>query len=84
MSRSRRHTPISGWTGVSSEKEFKQQEHKRERSTVKATLTNFLDDAELPHPKKYGNRWAGPKDGRGYFGNLRVENKQYYEEMMRK
>lgn len=82
MSRSRKHIPIGGWTGAPSEKEFKQKEHRRERHKVKEDLLVMIDDVVLPDSKKYGNRWAGPKDGRGYFGHL--EQERNYDKLMRK
>lgn len=84
MSRSRLHTPAGGWTGAPSEKEFKQQAHKKERRRTKMHLDVGDDDTDLPHSKKYGNPWSGPKDGRQYFGHLKETSKQDYEELMRK
>jgi len=70
MSRSRRHTPISAITCCESNKPFKQQEHRRERCTVKTMLHMGYEDWQLPHPKKYGNEWASPRDGKTYFGDM--------------
>lgn len=66
MSRSKRKTKIFGITCAASEKIFKRQEHSRERSAVRDALNS---DKDTPHPKKFGNRWAGPKDGRQYWRN---------------
>jgi hypothetical protein len=70
MSRSRRHTPISAVTGCESNKLFKKQEHRRERSKVKMLLHVGFEDWQLPHPKRYGNEWASPRDGKQYFGDI--------------
>jgi hypothetical protein len=62
MSRSRKKHPVTGMTLAESEKKFKQQEHQRERTAVRAALSE--DKEILPHPKEYGNPWSGPKDGK--------------------
>jgi hypothetical protein len=49
-------------TGAETEKEFKQQEHSRERAAVRDALKT--DKEVLPHPKEFGNPWSGPKDGK--------------------
>jgi hypothetical protein len=64
MSRSRRKKKIFGISTAETEKQFKAQEHSRERANVRDALNS---DREIPHPKKFGNRWAGPKDGRQYW-----------------
>lgn len=65
MSRSRKKHPITGITTAETEKEFKQQEHQRERARVRTALANFDADEEvLPHPKQFGDPWNGPKDGK--------------------
>lgn len=72
MARSRRKTPIFGMTTAESEKAFKAQEHQRERSAVRDVLNGFIvhdpseENAMIPAPKKFGNPWAGPKDGRRF------------------
>lgn len=62
MSRSRKKHPITGIARSVTEKEFKQQEHSRERAAVRDAIQT--EKELLPHPKKFGNRWSGPKDGR--------------------
>ena len=65
MSRSRKKKPIAGITGSETEKDFKQQEHQRERARVRTVLANIdPDEKVLPHPKEFGNPWSGPKDGK--------------------
>jgi hypothetical protein len=73
MSRSRKKTPVIGTTMSETEKEFKQQEHQRERSAVRDALRS--EKEVLPHPKEYGNPWAGPKDGKRYLGNTKYEER---------
>ncbi len=78
MSRSKRKIPIIGMCSIKcgAQKKFKRSEHRRERSKVKQVLINEQYD-ELPHPKKYGNEWASPRDGKGYFQIDRKELKKY-------
>lgn len=65
MSRSRKKHPITGTTTAETEKEFKQQEHQRERAGVRTALANFDVDGEvLPDPKEFGDPWNAPKDGK--------------------
>lgn len=76
MSRSRKKTPITGITLAETEKEFKQQEHQRERARVRTALANLDEESDvLPHPNEFGNPWAGPKDGRRYHGGTPYEKK---------
>lgn len=76
MSRSRKKKPVTGMSLAETEKEFKQQEHQRERARVRTALANFDDEAGvLPDPKIFGNPWAGPKDGRQYHGGTPYEGK---------
>lgn len=63
-------------TCAETEKEFKQQEHQRERARVRTALANFdADEKVLPDPVEFGNPWAGPKDGRQYHGGTEYEKK---------
>lgn len=72
MSRSYKKTPISGITGAISNKPFKKQEHRRERRAVNCMLHTGKE--VMPHPKKYGNEWSSPRDGKSWFGDLRFAN----------
>ena len=65
MSRSYRKTPIVGFC-AGSDKEFKKDEHRRERRASKVFLETWLDEDKLPSPVSYGNPWASPKDGKMY------------------
>lgn len=62
MSRSRKKHPITGITTAETEKEFKRQEHQRERSRVRDALKT--EKEILPDPKQFGDPWDGPKDGK--------------------
>lgn len=75
MSRSRRKTPMGGMAKAESEKEFKRQEHQRERANVRS---GEIDDV---NSKAFGNPWAGPKDGKRYWGSVDPE---YLAKLMRK
>ena len=68
MSRSYRHTPIFAMSGAPSERVFKANEHQRERHHVRQRLRVSPDDTDRRlNREPFGNRWAGPKDGRAYW-----------------
>ena len=74
MSRSRKKYPITGITTAETEKEFKQQEHQRERARVRTALADLDVEGEvLPDSKQFGNPWSGPKDGKRYHGGKTYE-----------
>lgn len=54
---------VSG--GNDSQKKFKKQEHKRERRAV-----NQSENKEIS-PKKFGNEWDSPRDGKTWFGRCK-------------
>lgn len=60
MTHSSRHTPRHG-VAADSDKHYKRTEHRRERVAVRVAL---ITGALLPHPKRYGNPWNAPKDGK--------------------
>ena len=70
MSRSRRKTPICGWSTAVSNKPFKIQENRRHRRTSKQILKKHEDDTLLHHHRKYGDEWDSPRDGKQYFGDM--------------
>jgi hypothetical protein len=73
VSRSYRKTPIIGMTGSrSSEREFKRQEHQRERSHLRNVINNVDGDTDLwiKPRKKFGNPWSGPKDGKTFWSEM--------------
>lgn len=77
MSRSRRHTPITGITCSSSNKKFKVCEHGRERARVTANLRPHLAEDRydlLTYEDPYiGNEWASPRDGKQWIGELKTQ-----------
>jgi hypothetical protein len=64
MSRSRKKTPIFG-NASGSEKLYKAFEHRRERRLVRMLL--LIGKEDMPQPKKFGNPWGGPKDGKSWW-----------------
>ena len=64
MSRSRRKTPITGWTTVSSEKSWKQAQNRRRRLAEKMAVRNGED--VMPDPTR---GQFGPKDGKAWWGS---------------
>lgn len=68
MSRSYKRNAITGHTMAESDKAYKVQEHKRERSRIRTALDSCDDFEELilPDPKEFGNEYKAPKDGRQY------------------
>ena len=80
MSRSRKKHPITGITKSESEKEWKQQEHQRERKRVNDALKSDPEREVLPHEREFGNPWLGPKDGKQVFN----ETDEYFQKAKRK
>ena len=66
MGKSFRKTPIGPATFNGSNKPFKLREHRRERKRAKQLIGQGEYEA-LPHPKRYGNEWNSPRDGKLYF-----------------
>jgi len=64
MSRSKRRAPILGNILARSEKEDKVLAHRAARREARQIMGLIVDDADLPHPKKYGNPWLAAKDGK--------------------
>lgn len=64
MTRSRRKTPVIGITTAVSDKPYKVDEHRRERSAVRQHLKSTQDDVGIKHGKAYGNPWSSCKDGK--------------------
>ncbi len=65
MSRSRKKHPGGGVAVASSDKRYKQFEHRRERTAVRSILR--LGGEDLPAPKRFGDPWSSPKDGKQYW-----------------
>ncbi|MDR1165109.1 MAG: hypothetical protein LBO66_04400 [Deltaproteobacteria bacterium] len=68
MSRSRRHTPVTGFTSCHSEKEDKQIWHRRWRRAQRATLASASQEALESYLPKLAREvseiWDMGKDGR--------------------
>ena len=88
MSRSRRHTPISGITGAESEKKDKKIANKQMRTRTRDLLRAALhadeeEDLVFPdHLHEVSNPYSGDKDGKHYYGNH--EEEEWFRKMMRK
>lgn len=72
MSRSRKKTPVCGFTGAESDKPFKEAEHRRERRKAKVALAS---GREVPHPKEFGDEWNSAKDGKEYVLDQKIKTK---------
>jgi hypothetical protein len=70
MSRSHKHTPISGITTARSEKDYKRQRHGQERARERQALQHAYDDIDSPtfELAPY-NAWDAPKDGKVWRGD---------------
>lgn len=76
MSRSFKKNRFASITVVrpGEQKEFKQQEHRRERRFVTNKLT--IGDIEgLPDKRQFGSEWAGPRDGKQYLSKTKENEK---------
>jgi hypothetical protein len=68
MSRSKRHTPITGVAPAPSEKEFKQKSTRTLRLKQKQAMRDDPDAAVLPlRSRDVLETWSGPKDGKSRF-----------------
>ncbi len=69
MSRSRRKTPIFGYTTARSESDDKRRWHKRWRSRERDQLASFGPDGDpLPvHRQAVSSTWEMAKDGKHWF-----------------
>jgi hypothetical protein len=67
MSRSRKKEPYHPITTARSEKEDKQEGHRRERRVVHQALTVSTEAETLPHTRELSNPWAMAKDGKARF-----------------
>ena len=70
MSRSRRHTPITGITVAQSDKPFKRIEHGRARAAERSALAH---GDEPPGVKAFGDPWDSRKDGKRWQGYGRAD-----------
>lgn len=63
MTRSRRRAPFLPVTTASSDKGFKQAEHRRERAALRSA---FAAGDDPPAARLFGDPWNGEKDGKLY------------------
>lgn len=72
MSRSRRKTPITGHTTCESEKEEKQEAHRRERRLINSILAvePLREVLPIQYEVSRGEWWG--KDGKAYWSKERV------------
>ncbi|MGU3286423.1 hypothetical protein [Methylobacterium mesophilicum] len=66
MGKSRRKTPITGNTTAASDKPSKVRGHRQARAAVRVAIAA---EADIPHPKAFGDPWNGEKDGKHWHGN---------------
>lgn len=69
MSRSIKHTPISGWASCRSMSWFRSSENRAFRHRVRQLIVEQKYDL-IPHCKEYQNEWDSPRDGKMYFGHM--------------
>jgi hypothetical protein len=79
MSRSFKKTPIMGIATSSCQKKFKQQEHQKERASIRSK--GFEEEMST---KKFGNEWDSPRDGKMWFGHCAHTWPVDYPKWMRK
>jgi hypothetical protein len=91
VSRSRRKSPVCGFTTASSEKKFKKECNSafraKERRIVQKIKEELESDLDIRLPKRLRDvvePWAGDKDGKHYFGYLKKKNPKEYNKLMRK
>ena len=65
MSRSRKKKPGGGIGAARSDKPYKKTEHQRERTAIRVALVK--DTIDLVDPRKFGNPYKSPKDGKQYW-----------------
>src|SRR5262249_18519153 len=66
MSRSRKHTPVSGLSNSESEKKDKVRAHRTERHAVKSKLSETLDQDVIGSEHKRSRGWTFAKDGKRF------------------
>ena len=89
MSRSRKKSPVGGFTTAESEKDFKRDCNSTFRARQRRLIQKIHQepdgdtDIHLPrHLRDVVEPWSGPKDGKCYFGNM--DDKAYIKKHMRK
>ena len=70
MSRSRRKTPIFGYTGAKSDHPWKKAASRKVRRRVKQALSATLDDDRFSGKRwELVNPWSSDKDGKHWWGD---------------
>jgi hypothetical protein len=73
MSRSRRKTPIFGYTSAKSDAEWKAQSARALRRTVRQVLKATLDLSDFPGKRwDLVNPWSAPKDGKHWWRSAKA------------
>ena len=83
MSRSHRHTPITGITCSKSDKPGKVKANRALRASTRPVLGNCADydDLAMPLLREVSSAWSFPKDGKQYMKNRHAS---WYRKCMRK
>lgn len=82
MSRSRRKTPVFGWTNCKSEKQDKQEANRSLRRINKARVQNGNEPMQK---KENRDIWGFGKDGKGWMGPWWFEHdRNLFDKHMRK
>lgn len=82
MSRSRRKTPVTGFTSAESEKAFKKQSNHKLRARAKVKMADGEFDDLPRRPRDVENPWNGPKDGKTWWrtkGPSRMTEEEWKE-----
>ena len=84
MGKSKKKTPICGHAVISdgAMKRWRSKCHRRYRRMVHQLILAGHED--FPPFILVSNMWNSPEDGRGWYGNLKKDSPEYYEELMRK
>ncbi|MFW2830747.1 hypothetical protein [Sphingomonas sp. ID0503] len=65
MSRSRKKTPVIGYTTAESDKEWKQRASRRQRRATRQSLHDKVDGDATPQKRwSLTNPWSSDKDGK--------------------
>lgn len=87
MSRSRRHTPITGWTTAKSEKLDRRLAHRKLRKANQQILGETMDGDGLLQLNEVSSVWFMAKDGKRWIGPGPQDDddtRRYLERLMRK
>lgn len=76
MSRSRRHTAITGITSAASEKQDKRMAAGRLRMLARQALRDAPEDVVAPDRRLAGSPWTFAKDGKQYLRGVSAAKRQ--------